>query len=439
MSLIHISKQDAEQTAHDTAIFGFPLVIMEITRRAAANFPMGQMSPMREFPDATFNAIVAPNADTLYIGGWADAGSEPYILSVPDTKGRYYLMPIYNCWTDAFASPGTRTTGTGAGDFAITGPGWNGKLPDGIKEFRSSTRYACIIGRIACNGPSDYENVWKIQDKIKLTPLSEWGINPIQPATLPADLPVNEGLPPLDQMRAMDAITFFNNMCRLMLDNPPYDRDAGAMQNFRKIGVAPGADFTAYFSELEKDAKEAIVAGYKSAIIDIPRFFTGQIKNGWRMGSGQGDFGTDYGMRARTAYAGLFANTVEDSFYAASIAMEDGQKYSSENTYVLHFDRHQVPPVHGFWSLTLYDSKIAFAANPINRYKVGSLSEPALNANTDGGYDLYIQRNSPGADKEANWLPAPESGRFSLALRLYWPTDEVLNKSWVPPAVQMAP
>ncbi|MCJ7515273.1 MAG: DUF1254 domain-containing protein [Dehalococcoidia bacterium] len=438
-----IDPQEAQQIADDATIYGFPLVIMDLTRQvftavpaASANgAPVNQFGNKKTFPDATFTNVVNPNADTLYSAAWVDTAKEPVIISLPDTQGRYYLMPMLNYWTDVFASPGSRTTGTGAGNFAITGPDWSGKLPDGITEMKSSTRWVWIVGRIACAGPSDYENVGKLQTQLKLTPLSAWGTDYVPPANVPVDPAVNIKVSPLNQLLAMDAATYFDYVCRLMVENPPYAADAPILTSMAKIGIKTGADYKSYFAGLDDGIKSAIQTGYQSALIKIPALNMGNEKNGWELPYGAGNYGTDYVLRAATAYRGLGANLVDDAFYASASTSSDGAKFSSANKYVIHFNNDEIPPVYGFWSLSLYNEKILFAANPINRYCLGSLSDPPLIKNSDGSIDIYIQRDSPDSAKMPNWLPAPASGGFSLTLRLYWPQEAVVNKSWVPPAV----
>jgi len=440
-----ISQQEIQQIAENATVYGFPLVIMDLTRQVMtavpapneSGSPANQFSNMKSFPDATFTDVVRPNADTLYSLAWVDTGKEPVILSVPDTQGRYYLLPSLNYWTDVFDSPGSRTTGTGAGNFAITGPNWSGKLPAGLTEMKSSTRWVWILGRFTCYGPADYQNVWNLQDQLKLTPLSAWGTDYVPPADVPVDSSVNTRVSPLDQLLAMDAPTYFNYVCRLMVDNPPYKADAPVLAGLAKIGIKPGVDYKSYFSGLDGSVQTAIQTGYQAALAKIPVTAMGGVRNGWQMMYGTGDYGTDYLFRAAIAYQGLGANLVDDAFYPSSFISGGGQRYSSANMYTLHLDKDQVPPVNGFWSLTMYNDKALFAANPINRYCLGSLSDPPLITNPDGSIDIYIQSDSPDASRVANWLPAPASGGFSMTLRLYWPKQQVLDKSWVPPAVQL--
>jgi len=441
----NISPQEAQQISYDATVYGFPVVIMDLTRQIftavpapnANGAPVNQFGNKKVFPDATFTNVVNPNADTLYSSAWVDTKKEPVILSLPDTHGRYYLMPMLNYWTDSFASPGSRTTGTGTGNFAITGPNWSGKLPKGISEMRSSTRWVWIVGRIACSGSSDYENVWNLQNQLKLTPLSAWGTNYVPPANVPVDPNANTKVSPLNQLLALDAASYFNYVCQLMVENPPSEADAPLLAEMAKIGIQPGVDYKSYFAGLDMGVKSSIQTGYQSALARIPAEGMGAIKNGWQLPYGTGNYGTDYTLRAAIAYRGLGANSVDDAFYASASTGSDGVKFSSDNKYVLHFSQDEIPPVNGFWSLSMYNEKILFAANPINRYCLGSLSDPPLIKNPDGSIDIYIQRDSPDAARMPNWLPAPASGGFSLTLRLYWPKEEVLNKSFVPPAVQL--
>ena len=440
-----ISPEEAQQISYDATIYGFPLAIMDLTRQVFTavpapcpqGAPVNQFGNKKEFPDATFTTVVRPNADTLYSSAWVDTAEEPVILSVPDTQGRYYMIPLMNYWTDVFESPGSRTTGTKAGTFAITGPGWSSTLPEGVTEIKSPTRWVWVIGRFACTGSSDYENVWKIQNELKLTPLSAWGTDYTPPANVPVDSSVNIKVAPLDQLLAMEASTYINYLCRLMVENPPYEADAPLLDRAAEIGIKPSADYKTYFSGLDDDIKSAIQTGYRSALTDIPLANLGNIKNNWQMVYGTGDYGTNYMLRATIAYQGLGANLNADAVYPSTFVDGDGNKLSSDKKYVLHFNKDVIPPINGFWSLSMYNDKMAFADNPINRYSLGSLSVPPLIQNSDGSIDIYIQPDSPDPANTPNWLPAPASGDFSLTLRLYWPQESVVNKTWAPPAVQL--
>jgi hypothetical protein len=205
-------------TAIEAYVYGYPLVTMEMTRRVLTNVekpeglaaPMGQFVNLREYPNATFKRVTAPNADTLYSSSFIDVSKEPFILQVPDEHGRYYLVPMYEAWTNIFADPGTRTTGTAAGEFAIVGPNWRGDLPPGVEQYRSSTNLVWLIGRTYCTGtPEDYAAVHAIQDQYKLVPLSAYGM-PYTPPVGKVDPTIEMNVPPREQVERMDAISFFN-------------------------------------------------------------------------------------------------------------------------------------------------------------------------------------------------------------------------------------
>ena len=219
--------------ASDAYIYGYPLVTMEMTRRVITNVaepkgtraPMGQLIKLREYPDASFRDVTAPNADTLYTTAFFDVGKEPWVLSLPDMIGRYFLMPMLDGWTDVFQVPGKRTTGTGAQTYAITGPGWSGTLPDGVKQYKSPTSLVWLLGRIYCSGtPEDYKAVHALQDEIKLVPLSSYG-KPYTPPAGKVDSSIDMKTPVRDQVNKLDAVEYFTLLAELMKTNPPAAAD----------------------------------------------------------------------------------------------------------------------------------------------------------------------------------------------------------------------
>jgi hypothetical protein len=397
--------------------------------------PINQFANAPAFPDHTFTDVVRPNADTLYSTAWLDLSKEAMVLSVPDIKGRYYLMQMLDAWTNVFASPGARTTGTGKGDFAIVGPGFKGKLPAGLKKVESPTNLVWIIGRTQTNGKADYEAVHTIQKEYKLTPLSAWGKPYTPPAKVPVDSKVSKE-PPVEQVEKMDAQEFFGRLNALMQANPPAAADAKAMQKFAAIGIATGKKFSlegldpAVKTALEKGLKEA----QKEIVAEGKKIGGGKVVNGWMLTYDLGSYGTKYPYRAAIAYVGLGANLPEDAIYPKTRVDGEGKLLTGKNKYVMHFTKDQIPPVKAFWSLTLYNDKQFFAKNPLNRYAIGDRDK--LKLNPDGSLDLYIQHESPGKDKESNWLPAPKDG-FDLVLRLYWPKKSVLDGTWAPPPVKV--
>ena len=426
--------------ATDAYVYGYPLVTMEMTRRIMTNVaapagtraPMGQFARIREYPNAAFRDVTTPNADTLYTTAWADVGQEPWVLSLPDMRGRYYLFPMLDGWTSVFQVPGARTTGTGAQTYAITGPGWKGTLPAGVKEYKSPTSLVWLLGRIYCTGtPEDYAAVHALQDQCKLVPLSAWGKDYTPPAAT-VDPKVDMKTAVREQVNALDAVSYFTLLAELMKTNPPTPADAAAVARFARIGLVPGQDFDK--SKLNADFVARIPhAAFDRIMLQLKVGKPVKNVNGWLYDTVTGLYGTDYLNRALVTAIGLGANRPQDAIYPMSMKDASGSDYDGKNKYMMRFAKGQLPPVKGFWSLTMYDADYFFVANPINRYSISARQK--LKANADGSTDLYIQNESPGADKESNWLPAPK-GRFQLMLRLYWPIEtppSIIDGTWSPP------
>lgn len=435
---------EATTIAEEAYIYGYPLVTMEMTRRVMTNVatpgdkhaPMGQFAFMREYPTAAFREVTAPNADTLYSVAWLDLSREPYIFSIPDAHCRYYLMPMLDAWTSVFQVPGARTTGTKAQEYAITGPGWRGTLPPGVVEYKSPTNLVWILGRTYGTGtPEDYKQAHAFQDGLSLVPLSAYG-KPYTPPPGHVDPNIDMKTAVRDQVNALDGEAYFKLMAALMKVNPPTAADAPFVAKMSRIGIVPGQDFD--ITKLDTATAGAIpkVPSLAQAkiIASIPS--TGTVVNGWNVILKTGVYGTDYLDRAVITYAGLGANRPEDAVYPTSLAAADGKPYDGAKKYVMHFAKGELPPVRGFWSLTMYNAEFFFVDNPLNRYNLSERNQ--FRFNTDGSLDLYMQAANPGPEKEANWLPAP-NGKFVLLLRLYWPNEAaptILDGTWKPPVVQ---
>jgi hypothetical protein len=442
-----LSKEDAMEIATQAYIYGYPLVTMEMTRRVMSNVaepgtklsPMGQFARMRAYPTAADHEVTAPNADTLYTLAWLDVSKEPYVLTIPDAGGRYYLMPMLDAWTTVFEDSGKRTTGTGPQRYAITGPGWKGDLPAGVKEYKSPTALVWILGRIYCIGtPEDYKAVHAMQDKISVVPLSAYG-KPYSPPPGKVDPSIDMKTAVREQVNSMDAAAYFKLMAALMKDNPPAAADAPMVEKMAKIGLVPGQDFDP--GKLDPAVAQALTDAPKAAQRQIATYMVhaGRAVNGWIVPTKTGIYGTDYLNRATITWYGLGANRPQDAVYPTSETDADGKPYDGAKHYVMHFAKGQMPPVDGFWSLTMYDAEYFFYSNPLNRYTLSSRN--ALKHNADGSTDLYIQNESPGEPRESNWLPAPK-GKFVLMLRLYWPKENppsIIDGSWNPPPVKVAP
>ena len=442
---------EARVIAIESYVYAYPLVTMEMTRRIMTNVeaaqgsraPMGQFVRMRSYPDASYRDVTAPNADTLYTTTWIDVSKEPWILTLPDMKDRYFLFPMLDGWTNVFQVPGKRTTGTKAQTYAITGPGWSGELPPGVTEYKAPTGIVWILGRIYCTGtPEDYKAVHALQDQISVVPLSAYG-KPYTPAPGTVDPAIDMKTAVREQVNALDAAAYFKLFADLLKTNPAAADDAPMVAKLAKIGVVPGQDFDVTkldpavakgLAGAPKPGQEVIMDWMKAGIVagDF------KLEHGWLFTTKTGLYGTHYVQRALITAIGLGANRPEDAVYPTSTGPDIAAKYSGEKKYVLRFEKGQLPPVNGFWSLTMYDENYFFVDNKLNRYNLSQRNK--FKTNPDGSVDLYIQNESPGKDKESNWLPAPK-GDFVLMMRLYWPKEQapsILDGSWKVPGVREA-
>jgi len=293
-----------------------------------------------------------------------------------------------------------------------------------------------ILGRTYCTGtPEDYKAVHALQDKYSLVPLSAYG-KPYTPPKGTVDPEVDMKTPVRDQVNKMDAGAYFKLLAKLMKDNPPAKEDAPMVEKMAKIGIVPGKDFDVakldpavakVLQGVPKLGVEKIMAQFKNAGTEV---------NGWRIFTKTGVYGTDYVQRAFVTAIGLGANRPQDAVYPTSEVDGAGKPYSGANKYVMHFPKGQTPPADGFWSLTMYNGDYFFVENPLNRFTLSP--RKALKYHEDGSLDLYLQNESPGKDKESNWLPAPKD-KFVLMLRLYWPKEKdpsILDGTWKPPAAK---
>jgi len=444
-------EMEARQTAIDAYVYAYPLVTMEMTRRVMTNVaqptatkaPMGQFLRARAYPPVSDHDVTAPNADTLYTIAWLDVSKEPWIVSIPDMKGRYYLFPMLDGWTNVFQDPGTRTTGTGAQKYAITGPGWSGALPADVKQYKSDTGIVWVLGRIYCTGtPDDFNAVHALQDQVTAVPLSAYGTK-FTPKPGVVDPRTDMKTPVRDQVNAMDAKTYFTLFAQLLKTNPPAAADAPIVARLATIGIVPGEDFDA--SKLDPATANAVASAVKPAQNRIITWMEKGIsagdstfQNGWLFSTKTGLYGTNYRQRALITWIGLGANRPEDAVYPTSEGPDEVTKYNGEHRYVMHFNKGEMPPVDGFWSLTMYDAGYFFVPNVLNRYTLSQRNK--FITNPDGSVDLFIQHDSPGKDKESNWLPAP-AGQFVLMLRMYRPKEQppsIVDGTWkIPPVKQV--
>ena len=444
-----ISEEEARSLGVDAYLYFYPLITMDVTRKQLINQeptpggiggPMNFFANVGAFPAADMRVVVRPNFDTLYSSAWLDLTEEPVVVSVPDTDGRYYLLPMLDMWTDVFASPGWRTTGTKAANFLIRAPGTPRKpgqaVPKGVQPITAPTPYVWIIGRTKTDGPADYDAVRKIQAGFRITPLSQWGKEPGAPK-VKIDPSVDMKTPPKEQVDSMPAAKYFAYAAELLKLHPPHLTDQPIMARLKRAGFQRGKSFD--LDKADPVVKAAFERAPKAAQAlmawKVPTM--ARVANGWSMNTDtMGVYGSYYLKRAIVAQEGLGANLPEDAIYPLNLADSTGKPLDGASKYTLHFDKGDLPPVDAFWSVTLYDPQGFQVANALNRFAVSSWMK--FKYNPDGSLDLYFQNESPGADKEANWLPAPK-GPFNLTMRLYAPKSDALTGKWNPPPVTKAP
>lgn len=425
--------------------FGYPMILMNYTEKISTNVvkptsvyaPVNQIGHFREFPNDKFTAVVKPNVDTYYSIAWFDLKAQPVVLTVPATK-RYYLLPLYDAYSNVFFVPGPRTTGTGAHTFLLTGPFWKGKVPKGMTQVKAPSNTVWMIGRTQVNSLKDGAKVVAaFQNGIKIDLLSDYGKN-IKPAKGKV-VDAYKKIVPVENTRALAIEEYFNKLVQLMVNNPPAKADSVIVKQMRSIGIVAGQKFSmAGFSPELRKKLDSIPAQEHQKWVNIS---TGKIDigltnvNGWLLlAKGMGSYGTNYSFRAFIAFIGLGANLSADAVYPITSVDSKGNPIVGQNKYILHFNKGETPPVNAFWSLTAYNSKDLLIPNSINRFALGDRDN--LHYNKDGSLDIYIQNSNPGGAKTSNWLPSTKEGLTNLTLRLYWPKESILNGTWKVPAVE---
>lgn len=447
-----LTPDEAKEIATDAYVYGYSLITTEVTRVQMSNVPkveaftapIGQFINVPRYPPADYRGVSAPNADTLYSLAWLDL-AEPQVFSHPDMGDRFYLFELTDLWmSDSESSPSKRTADGKAANYLFTGPGWKGEVPEGVKHYPVATRYMVILGRTYADGTeADYKAVNALQAQYKITPLSAWG----KPYT-PVAPPVNPkpGFSMTDKPQAvilgMGTEGYFNLMAKLMADTaPPAAGDAPMLARMAKLGIMPGKPFE--MSKLDPAVQAALKDLPQTALkkIEANKENMGSVVDHWVISKGLGTYGpNDYMKRAVVAAFGWPANQEKDAVYPYTEVDSTGQKLTGANKYTITFAKDATPPVNGFWSITMYmiDGGWWFVPNALNKFTVSMRNNPKFNA--DGSLTLYFQNESPGPDKEANWLPAPK-GEFIPMLRMYWPKDtspSIIDGSWKPPQVVKA-
>lgn len=433
-----ILSSDLRTLSREAYVYLYPLVTMGKTRELVTNVPLGarpgfgpsnQFHHIRQYPAADFRAVVRPNFDTLYSSAWLDLTRGPVRISVPDSHDRYYMLPMLDMWTDVFASPGKRTTGTGPQEYLVTPPGYTGATVDRAVQIAAPTPHVWVIGRVQTNGPEDYAAVNSFQDGLQISELS--GAVPYV-----VDPDADTTTEPLRVVNAMSAVDYFTFAAHLLAENPPHVTDFSQLARMQQLGIKTGEPFDA--ARFSADQVAELEAGAQSALAAITAGpgRLGVPVNGWlSLTDSMGVYGNFYFKRSVVTLLGLGANPAEDAVYPLLEVDADGAAVRGETDYVLHFDSNQLPPVDAFWSVTMYDDEGFQVANEIGRFAIGDRDPLVYNA--DGSLDIWIQHTNPGADRVANWLPAP-LGQLGITMRLYAPGPDVLAGSWHPPALERA-
>jgi hypothetical protein len=441
---------EAKNIAEEGFVFGLPLVMNYAVMQEFAvdknsgqfKAPFNEINNMHHVATPEDTAVITPNSDTPYSMSWLDLRAEPMVISVPAIeKERYYSVQLIDGNTYNFGYIGTRATGSEPGDYLVVGPDWKGETPTGIKQvFRSTTPFTFALLRTQLFNPEDMPNVETFQAGYKAQPLSTFLKQPAPPAA-----------PTIDFVPATTAgikDNFFEYLDAALQFVPETTRDKEVRAKLAKIGIGPGKTFD--FKELSLEHKAEILVGMKQGDDKVTKWLASGNKaiNGWNVGAFFGDeafYSGDWLKRAGAAKGGLYGNDAVEAMYPYTRVDAKGETLNaSKHNYTITFAAGQLPPVNAFWSVTMYDGKSQFLIkNPINRYLINSPMLPGMKKNEDGSLTLYIQKDSPGADREANWLPAPNDTVY-LVMRLYWPKTEAPSilpageGTWQPPGIVAA-
>ena len=438
-----LTPDQAKQIAEEAFIFAFPMVdnykmmfaqaIYEGSPAYEAPFNTLKNKSVLLGPESTI--IVRPNNDTFYSIVWLDLRGDPVVLGVPAiTDKRYYSFQLIDLYTHNFDYIGTRTTGFGAGDYLLAGPGWKGEIPEGIeKVIYTEGNFAVALGRTQVFGPADVENTIRIMEEYSAQTLSAFLGQEAPAAIAPPDFPVYSP----EKVKSAEFITYLNFLLGQVV---PHASEAALYETFAKIGIGPDTPFDV--EKIDPEIKKAIEDGIASALVKIEAGMKdlGERKNGWSKTSGafgdREEMQGKYLTRAAAAYFGLWGNTLEEAYYPETSTDADGETLDcSIHNYILHFEADEIPPVKAFWSLSMYKlPEQLFIENEINRYVISSATE-GLQYEEDGSLNVYIQKENPGGEMTSNWLPA-HNGPFSLQARMYWPDPAALNPLYVIPPVE---
>lgn len=437
-----VSAAEARAIGKEAYVYGFPMVD---SYRVQHSYFVDRQNPQFKGPwnqlvniprvyTPADTAIQTPNSDTPYSWLGMDLRAEPMVLTVPAIeKARYFSVQFVDAYTFDFAYIGSRTTGNDGGSFMVAGPGWKGPTPKGVKKvIRSETEFVLAVYRTQLFNPDDIDNVKKVQAGYKAQPLSEF-LGTAKPKAAPAI----DFVKPLTPKTEKTSLEFFNILNFILQFTPTDPSEKALMARFAKIGVGAGKTFDA--SKLSPEMKAAIEQGMADAWVAFggleKQVAAGKVTSGDIFGTRE-FLKNNYLYRMGAAVLGIYGNAKQEAMYPGYFVDEAKQPLNGANRYTLRFAPGQLPPVNAFWSLTMYNEpEKLLVANPINRYLVNSPMLPQFKRDADGGLTLIVQNESPGKDKEANWLPAP-TGPFFMAMRLYWPKAEAVQGKWTAPPLK---
>lgn len=418
------------ETVEAAYVYTFPLVLMDATETSATNTEKAatEKAPVNQFihsvalADAQFKTVVTPNVDTIYSQVWYDLSEEPMVYELPETD-RFCKVQVLDGWTN------TAAVLDKAGAYAITLSTWEGELPEGVTRIDVPTSMAWSITRIILSGEEDLPNVYAIQEKMKLMPLSDYISGDTYEPPRGSYSEENDYIP-VDKVLSMDPITFFNKANELMVKNSPAAADKEMLEKIAAVNIGPGMEFDT--SVLTGDVAEnwkTMLTEIQLKLIKEGQKFSKKLGQWDYFGEPIGDFNTEYAYRALVALAGLGANTVEVALYPKIEQDADGNTLTGEKSYILHFESYPQVLEGGFWSVTAYGDDDFLIDNPIDRYCINDRSD--LKVNDDGSVDVILSKDAP--EDTTNWLPVGDGG-FHLYMRIYTPDMDALE-TWTAPTI----
>jgi hypothetical protein len=432
ISLFAFQSVDYMKRSAEAFIYAYPQVVMKQTlnRSLTGDMSINQFTFNYVFPDHNSNFVVRPNRDTLYAFAWLDLADDAVVIDIPDMGNRYYIVPFMDSWTNNFTIVGSKNTGNEAQRYLVTGPFWQGQVPSDMTQIASPTNTVLVPSRTAVNGQQDLEAaIAKMQ--YQAVTLSDWKGGVRKTSNFIDQNIDGFGDDPNAVIAKMRSTAFFNEFTDLIVANPPMAGDSEQLERLASIGIQAGQEYkpSMWQAFLAERAIDKVLAK-----INLSLAGSKERVDGWTfLPENIGDFGNDYTTRAAVAVAGLGALSRSEAFYSNVEYDSKDRLLDTEHAYVIHFNADQLPPVDGFWSLTMYDKQGFMIKNPINRYDLGDRSN--LVYNDDGSLDIYIQKNAKqGA--ENNWLPSPSAGEFSILLRAYWPREAIISGQWLPPGIK---